>query len=87
MNIAGRNTLADVGAHSAASPFGPSVSDREAAGRWRVAFVIAGFGVLYAVVAFRLLALGLFHDEQQTASVRPVDMVAAVDTGTTSITL
>ena len=40
-------------------------------GRWRVAFAMAGFGVLYAVLAARLVMLGMATGDDVQASARP----------------
>ncbi len=49
----------------------------EVQGRWRVCFAMAGFALLYGVLAFRLVALGIEANASDTSRVKPVDAVAA----------
>jgi cell division protein FtsI (penicillin-binding protein 3) len=45
--------------------------------RWRLGCAIAGFGLLYGVVALRLVALGVGAEARDVASLAPADAVAA----------
>ena len=49
----------------------------ERQGRWRVAFAMAGFGLLYAALATRLVMLGVTGDGGAAQRLSPADLVAA----------
>jgi len=49
----------------------------DAQGRWRIGFAMAGFALLYGVLAIRLVTLGIEADARKVASLAPVDAVAA----------
>jgi cell division protein FtsI (penicillin-binding protein 3) len=49
----------------------------EAQGRRRVGFAIAGFALLYGVLAIRLVSLGIEAEARNVARLNPVDAVAA----------
>jgi cell division protein FtsI (penicillin-binding protein 3) len=49
----------------------------ERQGRWRVAFAMAGFGLLYAALAARLVFLGIATDGDGMQHTSPADLVAA----------
>ncbi|HSG95130.1 MAG TPA: hypothetical protein VLA28_06390, partial [Afifellaceae bacterium] len=49
----------------------------ERQGRWRVAFAMAGFGLLYAALAARLVMLGVTGDGGAALHLSPADLVAA----------
>ncbi len=49
----------------------------ERQGRWRVAFAMVGFGLLYAALATRLVVLGISADGRAVQHSSPADLVAA----------
>ena len=54
-----------------------AVNGREKQGRWRVCFAMAGFTLLYGVLAARLVVLGIESGAEDVARINPVDAVAA----------
>ncbi len=54
-----------------------TANGREKQGRWRVCFAMAGFALLYGVLAARLVTLGIESGAENVARIKPVDAVAA----------